>query len=262
MESGRSFPIEDPSEPGSNAGTAPEKGRSSLRLVIGGGLVVGLLAASFLLPTRELLTSVLEAIRSLGIWGPVLLSVIYILAAVLFLPGSVLTLGAGAIFGLLTGYVAVTVGSVLGAALAFTVGRTIGRGWVEKKAAGNAKFRALDEAVGEEGFKIVILTRLSPIFPYNLLNYAYGVTRVSFRDYFLASWLGMIPGTLMYVYLGSAAKGLAELATGRVAGGPAQTVAGGPAQSVLFFFGLGATVLLTVFITRIARKALNHAIHS
>ena len=196
----------------------------------------------------------LEAIRSLGIWGPVLLAVIYIISAVLFLPGSVLTLGAGAIFGLLTGYVAVTVGSVLGAALAFTVGRTVGRGWVDRKVAGNAKFRALDEAVGEEGFKIVLLTRLSPIFPYNLLNYAYGVTRVSFRDYFLASWLGMIPGTLMYVYLGSAAKGLAELATG---GGE-----GGPAQAVLFFFGLGATVLLTVFITRIARKALKNAIHS
>lgn len=229
-------------------------GRSSRPFLIGGSIVVGLLAASFLLPTREILTSALEAIRLLGIWGPVLLSVIYIISAVLFLPGSVLTLGAGALFGLLTGYLAVTVGSVLGAALAFTVGRTVGRGWVDRKVAGNAKFRALDEAVGEEGFKIVLLTRLSPIFPYNLLNYSYGVTRVSFRDYFLASWLGMIPGTLMYVYLGSAAKSLAELATGGVEGGPAQTV--------LFFFGLGATVLLTVFITRIARKALKNAIHS
>jgi len=249
-------PVLDSTEsgPAVRAGAASQKRRVNIRLLLGVGVVVGLLSASLLLPTREILTSTLEATESLGIWGPILLSGIYVIATVLFLPGSVLTLGAGAILGLLAGYLAVTVGSVLGAALAFTVGRTIGRGWVAEKVAGHAKFRALDEAVAREGFKIVLLTRLSPIFPFNLLNYAYGVTGVSFRDYFLASWLGMISGTLMYVYIGSAAKGLAELATGQVQEGPLQTV--------LFFVGLAATVVLTVLITRIARKALNNAIHS
>jgi uncharacterized membrane protein YdjX (TVP38/TMEM64 family) len=235
--------------------TAPESSRSSrggARLLIGGGVLVALLAASFLLPTRDILTAVLEWTQSLGVWGPVLLAAIYIVACVLFIPGSLLTLGAGALFGLWWGYLSVTVGSVAGASAAFIIGRTIGRGWIEQKVASNRKFRAIDDAVGREGFKIVLLTRLSPVFPFNLLNYAYGVTRVSFRDYFLASLLGMIPGTLMYVYFGSAAKGLAEIASGKVQGGLA--------QQIFFFAGLLATVAVTVLVTRVARKALSQAI--
>ena len=106
---------------------------------------------------------------------------------------------------------------------------------------------------GDDGFKIVMLTRLSPLFPFTLLNYAFGLTKVRFRDYLLASWLGMLPGTVMYVYLGSSVKELADVATGNVESGP-------PARLVLFFVGLAATVAVTVYVTRLARRALRQAV--
>ena len=135
----------------------------------------------------------------------------YILAAVFFIPGSVLTLGAGFLFGVAIGTVTVWIGANLGACAAFIVGRTIARNWVAQKVAGNPKFAAIDEAVGKEGFKIVLLLRLSPAFPFNLLNYALGLTKVSFGKYVLANMIGMVPATLMYVYFGSAARSLADV---------------------------------------------------
>jgi len=222
------------------------------RLILAGVGLAGLVIASFLLPTKQLLTAALSWTQTLGVWGPVLLAAVYIVACVLFLPGSVLTLGGGAAFGLGRGYLAVTVGSVLGACLAFLVGRTLGRSWILGKVKGNPRFAAIDEAVGRQGFKIVFLTRLSPLFPFNLQNYAYGVTGVSFRDYALASFLGMIPGTLMYVYLGSAARSVAELSTG--------TAQSGLAQQLLFAAGLIATVVVSWFVTKIARKALDDVV--
>jgi uncharacterized membrane protein YdjX (TVP38/TMEM64 family) len=172
----------------------------------------------------------------------------YILASVFMLPGSVLTLGAGAVFGVMKGSAIVSVASTLGATAAFLVGRHLARERVARMIAGNERFLAIDEAVGREGWKIVGLTRLSPVFPFNLLNYAYGITKVRLRDYFLASWVGMLPGTLMYVYLGSLAGSLATL--GRQGAGRT------PAQWALYAVGLLATVAVTVFVTRIARAAL------
>jgi len=119
---------------------------------------------------------------------------------------------------------------------------------VARQIAGNPKFKAIDEAVAREGWKIVLFTRLSPIFPFNLLNYAFGLTNVSLRDYFFASWLGMIPATITYVYIGSLAGNLARVG----AGGRAPTTG----EWVLYAVGLAATVAVTVFVTRLARKAL------
>ena len=175
----------------------------------------------------------------------------YVLACVLFLPGSVLTLGAGFLFGVPVGFLTVWIGANLGACVAFLVGRTIARDWVARKVAGNPKFAAIDEAVGKEGFKIVALLRLSPVFPFNLLNYALGLTRVSFRNYALASLVGMLPGILMYVYFGSAARSLAEVTAGNVQGG----IAG----QIFFWVGLVATIAVALFVTRIARKSLKNA---
>ncbi len=126
--------------------------------------------------------------------------------------------------------------------------RYLARDWVARKIAGNARFRAIDEAVAQEGAKIVLLTRLSPVFPFALLNYAYGLTRIPFRSYCLASWVGMFPGTVLYVYLGALAGDLATLASGK----RERT----PTEWAFFAVGLAATAVLTVFITRIARKAL------
>jgi uncharacterized membrane protein YdjX (TVP38/TMEM64 family) len=206
-------------------------------------VVAAVVAALFAFDVRALLRETLAGLESLGAWGPVIFVLLYIVAAVLFVPGSALTLGAGALFGVGLGSVLVSVGATLGATAAFLVGRYLARDWVAKKIEGNAAFAAIDRAVASEGWKIVGLTRLSPAFPFTLLNYAFGLTRVSLRDYVLASWIGMMPGTVMYVYLGSLA---------RAAGERHRT----PAEWALYGVGLLATIVVTVFVTRLARAAL------
>lgn len=204
---------------------------------------------------RAALLNALAWIAGLGPWGPAAFVLLYILACVLFLPGSLLTLGAGFVFGVLRGTIYVSIAATLGATAAFLVGRYLARGWVSRKIEGSAKFKAVDEAVAREGWKIVLLTRLSPAFPFNLLNYAFGLTRVSLRDYFLASWAGMLPGTVMYVYLGSLAGDLASLGAGA---GRSRTAA----EWSLYSVGLAATVAVALYAARIARQALNRQLSS
>ena len=212
-----------------------------------GILIVAVVVAAivyFKLPAvlRDLLKSALDWISGLGIWGLVIFVVIYILACVLFIPGSILTVGAGALFGVVKGSILVSISSTFGATAAFLVGRYLARDWVAKKIAGNPKFSAIDRAVADEGWKIVGLVRLSPVFPFSLLNYAFGLTRVSLRDYVLASWIGMMPGTVLYVYIGSLANAGARQTT--------------PVEWALRGVGLVATIVVTVILTRIAKKAL------
>ncbi|TMA52409.1 MAG: TVP38/TMEM64 family protein, partial [Deltaproteobacteria bacterium] len=164
------------------------KPSSIFRIVTFAVLVVSIVASLFLLPTQEYLSWFLAWVQRIGPWGAVLLGAAYIPAALLFVPGSLLTLGAGFALGVGLGTVAVSIGSTLGASAAFLAGRTLARGFIEAKISHNPRFRAIDQAVKHEGFKIVLLTRLSPVFPFNLLNYAFGLTPVSLRDYFLASW--------------------------------------------------------------------------
>ena len=171
------------------------------------------------------------------------------LACIFFIPGSILTLGAGAIYGVVVGSVLVSVSSTLGATAAFLIGRFFARNWVAKTVEGNSKFGAIDDAVADGGWKMVGLIRLSPMFPFNLLNYAFGLTKVTLRDYVLASWLGMLPGTVMYVYLGSLASNLATL-------GAKTDRAKTPGEWVMYGVSLVATILVTVYITKIAKKAL------
>jgi uncharacterized membrane protein YdjX (TVP38/TMEM64 family) len=190
-------------------------------------------------------------VESLGVWGPVVFVLGYVVATVAFVPGSLLTLGAGAIFGLVQGTVLVLAGATLGASAAFLVSRYLARDAVERRLAGNARFAAIDRAVGEQGRKIVLLLRLSPVFPFNLLNYALGLTRVRFAD-FVAASVGMLPGTLLYVYYGKVAGDVARLAGG--AGVPR-----GPGYYAVLGLGLAATVLVTTIVTRTARRALEEA---
>lgn len=200
------------------------------------------------LNVREALIGALEWIRGLGAIGPLIFILLYVLATVLFVPGSILTLGAGFVFGVVRGSILVSISATLGATCAFLVGRYLARGWVARGIEGNAKFKAIDEAVAREGWKIVGLTRLSPVFPFNLLNYAFSLTNVRLRDYVFASWLGMIPGTILYVYVGSLAGSLATLGAGE-----RQRSA---AEWALYVVGLLATVGVTVYVTRVARGAL------
>ncbi|MEZ5333009.1 MAG: TVP38/TMEM64 family protein [Thermoanaerobaculia bacterium] len=187
-------------------------------------------------------------VDSLGLWGPVVFVLGYALATVAFIPGSLLTLAAGAIFGLLEGTVTVFAGASLGATLAFLVSRYLARGRIEARLEGKPRFRALDRAVEREGLKIVTLLRLAPVFPFNLLNYALGLTRVRLPHYLLACF-GMLPGTFLYVYYGRALGSLAA-----VAGGAEPDKGAG--YWTVFGLGLAATATVTLLVTRIARRAL------
>ena len=217
------------------------------RPLIGLVVLVALIAAVRLLPLTAWLESFQSWVEQQGAAGYVVFILVYAAAAVLFVPGSILTIGAGVIFGLLKGFLAVSLASVLGAALAFLVARYLMRRQVEKWAEQNPRFASIDQAVGREGWKIVLLTRLSPAFPFNLLNYLYGLTKVPFWHYVLASWIGMIPGTLLYVYLGVAGRVAARAAAG------AQRT---PQEYAFWALGLAATIAVTIYVTRLARSAL------
>jgi len=130
--------------------------------------------------------------------------------SVFFVPGSLITFGAGLAFGLWPGFPLVSMGATLGAAMAFLIARYFVRSRVQEAAKNNAKFAAMDEAIGKEGWKMVALLRLSPLLPFNLSNYLYGVTKIAFWPYLAASWVGMLPGTFLYVYLGAVGKGASE----------------------------------------------------
>jgi uncharacterized membrane protein YdjX (TVP38/TMEM64 family) len=229
--------------------TTASRSGMAIKVLMAAVVVGGILLAAKFFNLQEVLRQALAWISGLGAAGLLIFIALYIMACVLLLPGSILTLGAGVVLGVVQGSIAVSIGATQGATSAFLVGRYLARNWVAKRIAGNRKFNAVDEAVGKEGWKIVLLTRLSPVFPFNLLNYAYGLTKVSLRHYFFASWIGMMPGTVMYVYLGSLAGDLASLG----AGGHTRTTA----EWVLYGVGLLATVLVTVFVTRVAKKALS-----
>ncbi len=172
----------------------------------------------------------------------------YIVATVLMLPGSILTLAAGFIFGLPTGVALVSLSSVTGAVCAFLVGRYLARDWVRDRITALPRFAALDRAAGEDGLVVVALVRLSPLFPFNLTNYGLGLTSVRFRDYLLASWIGMLPGTVLYVYIGSLTVDVTQLVNGDTS-----SIGAGP---WLLGVGFVATVVLTIVITRRATAIL------
>ena len=223
------------------------------RLVVRLAAVVAVVAA-LIFAGRELAGFVprfAEWVDGLGVWGPLVFIVGYAVAAVAFVPGSLLTLAAGAIFGLARGTVFVFFGSSLGASAAFLIARYLARGAIERRLENRPRFRSIDRAVAAQGRKIVFMLRLSPVFPFSLLNYALGLTRVRFVDYLVAC-TGMIPGTFLYVYYGKALGSLAEVASGTR---PDR----GAADGVLLGVGLVATLLVTTVITRIARRALEEA---
>jgi uncharacterized membrane protein YdjX (TVP38/TMEM64 family) len=236
--------------------------RSSwLRLLILPSLAVGLTVLWMFVPVVALASDFQAWIDSHDRYlGLLLLALAYTPACLTFFPALVLTMAAGALYGgsargVVEATLFISLGALLAATVAFSLGRTLLRGWIEQKVANSARFQALDRAVGEQGFRIVLLNRLSPAFPFTLSSYIFGLTRVSWRDYLVASWIGMLPGTVMYISLGSAAKGLVvlirELSEGRVTDNLN--------QAVVAFIGLAATVGIVVVVTRIARKALRQA---
>lgn len=211
-----------------------------------------ILGSVFLLLRQLPLASLVKALEvwmgELGWWGPVVFALAYVVAVVLLVPASAMTVAAGAIFGLFLGTVVVSLASTTGAALAFLISRYLARDAVARKLRRNPRFAAIDRAVAEGGWKIVALLRLSPAVPFNLQNYAYGLTGLRFWTCVLTSWLAMLPGTLLYVYLGYVGRASVDVASGRRSRSPAEWA--------MLVVGLLATAAVTVYVTRLARKAM------
>lgn len=193
-----------------------------------------------LLPVRELVEGLPAFVKDLGPLGPVLLVLAYVVTSVFLIPGSAMTLLIGGAYGLWKGMLIVIVGANLAALCSYLLSRTFLRDRVSRWAAGHPRFAALDRAIGREGFRMVLLSRLSPVFPFTLLNYFLGLTTVRTGPYVLANLIGMLPGTFLYVYLGATAR-------------EALTESTGLAFKIV---GLVATIAVVAMVTRLARKAM------
>lgn len=223
--------------------------RTIVRVLIGLCFIVVLLFAG-----RQVASSIpqfAEYVESRGAVGSALFVLAYAAACVAFVPGSLLTLAAGAIFGFVRGIALVYVAAVIGSAAAFLIARYLARDAVARRVERDPRFASLDRAIGVDGRRIVFLLRLSPIFPFSLLNYALGLTGVKLRDYLLAS-VGMLPGTALYVYYG------------RVAGDVAAAAGGAPVERGASYYavlglGLVATIAVSTIVARTARTALARA---
>lgn len=207
---------------------------------------------AFVSQLQQQLVDFLTWIELQGAIAPIIFIIAYIIITVAFLPASVVTLGAGAVFGVVEGSIYVFIGAMLGATAAFLVGRYAARDWIAKKVEGNRFFNSLDNAIADEGRKLVFLIRLSPAFPFNLLNYALGLTKVSLPDYVLGT-TGIIPGTIMYVYLGSLVTDLATLGAGEAPSNPVITWI----IRILIFVTI---VAISLYVAKIAKKALNESV--
>ena len=222
--------------------------RTALRILGVVTLVTLVGLAVWKLPARQWSEDFILWIRTFGAAGAWIYGAAYGLGVVLMVPGSALTLGAGLVYGPLIGLLIVSPASVLGATGSFLVARYFARDWVERKLRAYPRFAAIDRAIEKQGFKVILLVRLQPVLPFVLLNYGLGLARVRLRDYMLASWIGMMPATLVYVYLGSALHNVADLFSG--------TAKHSPAAQALFWGGLAIGIVLLVVLTRIAKNAL------
>ena len=220
------------------------------RLVALIAILIALFLAMKFLPVQQWTRNFNDWVGQMGVAGVFIFIGVYAVATVLLAPGSILTIGAGLAFGLWKGFLAVSAGSTLGAVLAFLVARFVARDKVEAIARQNEKFGRIDNAIGKEGAKLIFLLRLSPVIPFNVSNYFYGLTAVKFWPYVLASWIGMMPGAFLYVYIGATGKAAVSVATG------SEAAQHGWQYWTFMSVGLAATIIVTIWVTRIARDAL------
>jgi uncharacterized membrane protein YdjX (TVP38/TMEM64 family) len=203
--------------------------RIGLVVLLVGGLGLGWWSRDTVTPA-----AVVAWVEGLGVWGPLVFVGIYCLAPALFVPGAVLTLAGGALFGPLAGALLSLTGATVGATVAFLLARYIAADWVERRL--GPRVQAIQSGVEREGWRFVAFVRLVPVFPFNLLNYALGLTRLSVRTFAVTSWVTMAPGALAYAYLGAAGR---------------EAVSGGPAlvrTGLLALTLLAAVALLPVLI--------------
>jgi len=209
-------------------------------------VIAAIVMAWHFLPVSQWLRAFQAYVKNLGALGYVVYTIVYATCVVAFIPASILTLGAGAIFGFVGGTVVVVIGATIGATLAFLLARTVMRRRIEKMTASNAKFRALDRAIANEGMKIVFLVRLAVVFPFTWVNYAFGLTAIPLWRYVLATFLGIIPATAAFVFASSAA---AKAATGETSN----------ITKIVYISGGVIAIIVSVLIGRIATRAIKRA---
>lgn len=194
------------------------------------------------------LLGIVARIHDLGAVAPIAFVLLYSIAVVALIPASMMTIAAGAVFGLLRGTLYALTGAIVGSTAAFLLGRYAFRGIVSRRLASMPRFEAVERAVSAQGRRIVFFLRLSPLVPFNFLNYALGLTTITLTDFLVAS-VGMIPGTVVYAYGGKVTGEALALA------GQAE-VPKNVSYYVLLLAGLAATVAATTVATRTARRAL------
>lgn len=227
------------------------KGKLILRLALVGLAGTLFLAAVFWLKRAGVFQRALEWLSSLGPWAPIAFFALYLLAVVLMVPASIFTMGAGALFGFVRGGAYVLVAATVASVICFVIARHFARDWVTRRLGKNVKFRAIDQAIAREGWKVVVLVRLAPVLPFSLTSYGFGITRVPLWQYLAASF-AMIPGTLWYVYLGTI---LGDSLLGDVEGFR-KTVHVAPWIKAV----IAITAFLALFyLTRLVRRALARA---
>ncbi len=212
------------------------------------GLSLFLLNSS--LPTASIWDAIEIGIDHSGNWGPILFGILYVLAVVFMLPGSGLTIASGVLFGTLLGTIIASIASTIGAAITFLIARTLGRQRLARFIQTDPRLFAIDQAIRDRGVRIVALLRLSPVVPFNLQNYLYGFTAIPFVQCILTSWITMIPGTLLFVWLGELGRASIQATTSTPNGKT-------PLEWGLLIIGLLATFAVTFFLSRIAKKAIS-----
>jgi uncharacterized membrane protein YdjX (TVP38/TMEM64 family) len=225
------------------------------KLAVHMAVLLGLFAPTALLPLAPWFVALFECVSRLRIWGPAAFCAICVVGSVLPVPTVIAILATGFLFGVFVGSLVSVIGTTLGACVAFLLARIVARRWVAGKIGLSGRLAVLDRAVGEQGFKIVLLSRLSPIAPFISLNYAFGLTQVSFRQYAWGTLIGGAPGTILYVFFGAGLHSLQEVIT-YAQGQNHATMA----HHLFFWTSLITTVVVTVWLTRVARAALRRAI--
>jgi uncharacterized membrane protein YdjX (TVP38/TMEM64 family) len=216
------------------------------KIVVALIIIAAIIVLFRVLPVATWLRAFQTYVRGLGALGYVVYIVVYAVCVVALVPASILTLGAGAIFGFVGGTIVVVIGATLGAALAFLLARTVMRKRVESMTASNAKFRALDRAIAGEGMKIVFLVRLAVVFPFTYVNYAFGLTAIPFWRYVVATFFGIIPATAAFVFVSSAAASAATTQSSAI-------------TKTVYIAGGIIAVGVSVLIGRIATRAIKRA---
>lgn len=225
----------------------------SVRIVAIAAVLISILILIWLSarsPIGSIVARTIRAVDRFGVWSPVVFGLIYAVAVVLLVPASALTLAAGGMFGIAVGTLVVTIAANAGAAAAFWIARRFGRGAVERRIRSDPRFEAIDRAVGEGGWRIVALLRLSPVVPFIFQNYFYGLTRIGFWPCAAATLFSMLPGTFLYIYLGYLGRVGLDAATGTGSRGKT------PAEWVMIAVGMVATAVVTIYVSRLARKTL------